>query len=274
MRLLSTRELSEALGVRESSLNRWVDAGKLVASRTEGGHRRIELSEALRFIRESRSPVARPDLLGLPPVATAHERLVDYLLEGDSAGARGWLAARYLEGTTVAALADGPIRDAMQALGELWRHDESGVFLEHRATDACLQAIAQLRGMLPAVPARAPLAVGGTPAGDPYLVASQLSAMVATEGGMRAVNLGPDVPAPAIERAVAELRPKLVWVSVSVPIAPARVSALARVFEAMPRSIAILVGGREAAGLKLPDRVVRGSAMADLAAVVRSIVGR
>lgn len=256
----------------ESSLKRWVDAGKIAASRTEGGHRRIELAEALRFIRDSRAPIVRPDLLGLPPVTTSHRRLLDHLLEGDAAGARGWLAARYLEGASIAALADGPIRDAMHALGELWRHDEAGVFLEHRATDACLQAIGHLRGMLPAPPSRAPVAVGGAPAGDPYLVASQLSAMVAAEGGMHAINLGPDVPVTALERAVAELRPKLVWLSVSVPIAPARTGALARAFDALPRSIAIVVGGREAAGLKLPERVVRGSAMADLAKVVRSTV--
>jgi len=40
MRQLSPRELAEALGVSESSLKRWVDAGKIAASRTEGGHRR------------------------------------------------------------------------------------------------------------------------------------------------------------------------------------------------------------------------------------------
>lgn len=274
MRLLSTRELSDALGVSESSLKRWVDAGRIAASRTEGGHRRIELSEALRFIRDARAPVVRPDLLGLPAATGPHDRLIDHLLAGDVAGARAWLAARYLEGDTVAGLADGPIRDAMHALGELWRHDDAGVFLEHRATDACLQAIAQLRAMLPAPRPRAPCAVGGTPAGDPYLVASQLSAMVAAEGGMRAVNLGPDVPTPALARAVAELRPKLVWISVSVPIAPARAGALARALEAMPRPITVVVGGRESAGLKLPERVVRGSAMADLAVAVRSTMVR
>lgn len=270
MRLLSTRELSQALAVSESSLKRWIDGGKIAASRTEGGHRRIELSEALRFVRDSGTPIVRPDLLDLPEVAIARPRLVDYLRAGDAAGARGWLAARYLEGATIAELADGPIRDAMQALGELWRHDESGVFVEHRATDACLQAIAHLRGMMPPVSPRAPCAVGGAPAGDPYLIASQLAAMVAAENGMRAVNLGPDVPAPALDRAVTDMGARLVWISVSAPLAPARAGALHRAIEALPRSVAVVVGGREAAGLRLPERVHRSSAMADLVAVVRS----
>lgn len=274
MRLLSTRELSEALGVSESSLKRWIDGGKIAASRTGGGHRRVSLAEALRFIRDSKTPVLRPDLLDVPQAVTARERLVDHLRDGDTSGACGWLAARYLEGATIAALADGPIRDAMHALGELWRHDDSGVFVEHRATDACLQAIAQLRGMMPAASPSAPCAVGGAPAGDPYLIASQLAAMVAAEGGMRAVNLGPDVPAAALERAVTDLRPRLVWISVSAPLAPARVGALCRALEALPRSIAIVVGGREASSLRLPGRAHRSSAMADLVAVVHSVVGR
>ena len=268
VRLLSTRELSDALGVSESSLKRWIDAGKIAASRTEGGHRRVALAEALRFIRESGSAVVRPDVLGLPAAkARGPERLVDYLRAGDVPGAGAWLTARYLEGATVASLADGPIREAMHAVGELWLHDADGVFVEHRATDACLQAIAQLRAMLPAPPPRAPCAVGGAPAGDPYLVASQLAAMVAVEAGMRAVNLGPDVPVSALVRAVSELKPAMVWISISSPLPAPLATALARALDQLPRATSVIVGGREAAGVKLPERVRRGTSMGDLALV-------
>src|SRR5512139_3387042 len=203
MRLISPRYLAEALGVSESSLKRWVDAGKISAARTEGGHRRIELAEAVRFIRESGTPVARPELLDLPEVASAREhgdRLYDMLLAGDAVAVRGWLVARYLEGDTLAQIADGPIRSAMHALGDLWRHDAQGVFVEHRATAVCLQAVAQLRSMLAELPASAPLALGGAPAGDPYLLPSQLASMVLEEAGLRTVNLGPDTPLSAFEQ--------------------------------------------------------------------------
>ncbi|MBV8759879.1 MAG: cobalamin-dependent protein [Deltaproteobacteria bacterium] len=275
MRLLSTRDLSEALGVSESSLKRWVDSGRIAGSRTEGGHRRIALGDALQFIRESGAKVVRPELLDLPEIAVARERgrerLLDHLMEGDARGARGWLAARYLGGESIAALADGPIRDAMHAVGELWRHDESGVFVEHRATDTCLQALAELRSLQPVVAARAPVAIGGAPAGDPYLIASQLAAMVAGEVGMRAVNLGPDMPPSALVRAAAQLHPRLVWISVTSSMAPARAAALVRALESLPRGIAIVVGGQQAAGLQLPARVRRGTVMEDLAAVARAI---
>jgi excisionase family DNA binding protein len=202
MRLISPRYLAEALGVSESSLKRWVDAGKLEAARTEGGHRRIALAEALRFIRETGTPVVKPELLDLPEVAASREhgdRLYDHLLAGDAPAVRGWLFARYLEGQTLAQLADGPIRTAMYALGDLWRHDPQGIFIEHRATAVVLQAVAQLRSMLAVAPANAPLALGGAPSGDPYLLPSQLACMVVEEAGLRAVNLGPETPVDALE---------------------------------------------------------------------------
>jgi len=279
MRLLSTRELADALGVSESSLKRWVDSGKIAASRTEGGHRRIPLSEAMRFIRDTRAPLARPELLDLPEVAIARtrgeDRLASYLRDGDSLGARGWLVARYLEGATIAELADGPIRDAMEGLGELWHHDEGGIFVEHRGTEVCMQAVAQLRGMSPTVPATAPVALGGGPAGDPYILATQLAAMVATEVGMRAVNLGPDTPVAAFAHAVAEHQPKLVWISISTALASARARSMSRWLDTLPTTTTIMIGGQQSRTLsKLPPRAVRATSMAELAVVASSIVER
>lgn len=275
VRLLSTRELSDALGVSESSLKRWVDAGRIAASRTHGGHRRIALAEAMRFIRETGAQIVRPELLDLPEVAAAregrHQVLLDYLLDGDLPRARGWLTARFLEGQTVAALGDGPIREAMHALGELWHRDDAGVFIEHRATDACLHALAQLRTHLPREAADAPVAVGGAPEGDPYLIPTQLAAMVAAEAGLRAINLGADSPPSAFRHAVAKHRPRLVWVSVTAPLSPARARGLVRGLEALPAATSIIVGGQEAAKLRLPARVARATTMRELGDLARSV---
>ena len=51
--LLSPRELAQAIGVSESSLKRWADAGQIRVARTAGGHRRISIADAVRFIREA-----------------------------------------------------------------------------------------------------------------------------------------------------------------------------------------------------------------------------
>lgn len=279
MRLLTTRELADALGVSESSLKRWVDSGKIPGSRTSGGHRRIQLTDAMRFIRTTRAPVARPELLDLPEVAVARAhregRLTNFLLKGDSVGARGWLIERYLEGATIAELADGPIRDAMVGLGDLWHYNESGVFIEHRGTEVCLQAAAELRTMIVRAPATAPIALGGGPAGDPYLLSNLLAAMVVTECGMRAVNLGPDTPTKAFAHAVTTHRPALVWISVSAPLAPARARAMSSWLDTLPTTTTVVVGGAHSRTLSsLPKRVVRATSMAELASAANAILQR
>lgn len=279
MRHLSPRELADALGVSESSLKRWVDAGKIVAFRTEGGHRRIALNEAVRFIRDARAPLARPEILGLPTAVVTeraglgNSRLLDFLLDGDVEGARGFLLSRYLAGATIAELADGPIREAMHALGELWRHDDRGVFIEHRATDACLQAIASVRGMLD-TPRNAPLAVGAGPEDDPYLIAPFLASMVTTVAGFRTINLGPDTPLTALQEAVTHHRPRMIWMSASVPINSARARSIGRWLGSLDDAT-VVVGGRHGEALATGQRSVRYLAtMTELAALASKLVTR
>lgn len=243
VRLLSPRVVATALGVSESSLKRWVDAGRLVATKTEGGHRKIAVTEALRFVRENNAPLARPDLLD----ATASEpELLSILLRGDAPAARAWLLGRYLGGASIAELADGPIRTAMHALGELWRHDQAGIFVEHRGTDCCLQAVAHLRTLVEQTPApkKQRVALGGAPEDDPYVLPSFLAATVAASAGMRAVNLGPTTPVHAFEAAIAADKPSLVWLSMSTPVSSTRIGDLAAMIARISPKVTVALGGR------------------------------
>ena len=275
---MSPRELGEALGVSESSLKRWIDAGKIIATRTDGGHRRISLPEAVRFIRETGAPLAHPEILDMPEVATAHEqglhgadRLLGHLERGDAVGARGFLLARYLRGSTVAELCDGPIRDAMHSLGDLWNHNTQGVFIEHRGTDTCLQALAYLRATFE-VPSTAPVALGGGPEDDPYLLPSFMASMVVESTGLRAVNLGPDTPLAALQHAVAAHEPKIVWISASTKVAPARAKALATWLATLAPKTIPVIGGREGARIAAAHPALRyAETMGELAAIASRV---
>ena len=117
--LLTPKDLANAIGASESALRRWVDGGRIRMSRTAGGHRRIPLQEAIRFIRQTGATVVRPELFGLNALATAadvssgpsrDDALFHALRAGNRDVARGLIVSSYLGGLGLAALFDGPIR--------------------------------------------------------------------------------------------------------------------------------------------------------------------
>ncbi|MEM8960005.1 MAG: B12-binding domain-containing protein [Acidobacteriota bacterium] len=284
IRLLSPRDLAEAIGVSESSVKRWADDKRIRATRTAGGHRRISVTEAIRFVRESRTSLVKPGILGLPaapsPASLADtsdttEQLYDYLADGASSQARGLVVSLYLGGASVAEIIDGPITGAMKELGRLWRHETRGIFVEHRATDLCVQALNQLRLMI-AVDETAPIAVGGAPAGDPYTIPSLCAALVLMAEGYQAVNLGADTPFATLENAADELAPRIVWLSLSSGSNNSELSAsINRLTTHLHRrGTTLVVGGRVRGTLALessPNLLVGGS-MAELAAFARGLL--
>jgi methanogenic corrinoid protein MtbC1 len=221
----SPRDVADAIGVSESSLKRWADEGLLQVNRTAGGHRRIALREALRYIRETGTPLARPEAIGLPaisaeasaakPLRERNAYLVDSVFRGDLDATRGALLARYLDGETVASLCDGPLREALARVGELWETDKDSIYLEHRATDTCIHGLHYLRGFLPSPRPSALLALGGGPVGDPFLIPSLMAAVVLASEGWMEINLGANLPASALMGAMRKFRPQLVWISYS-----------------------------------------------------------
>jgi MerR family transcriptional regulator, light-induced transcriptional regulator len=219
-RFLSPKDLATAIGVGESSVKRWIDDGRLTAVRTAGGHRRIPLTEAVRYIREQRLSVADGTALGLGAISDVpgspeddRQRIMDALRAGDAQRLRAHLTGLYLGGGSLAALCDGPITAAMREIGTLWTHGTDGIAIEHLATDACIQAIQALRGLVPQPVADAPLALGGGPPGDPYLLPTTMVALTLAEAGFRSVNLGPETPIDVLRVAIGRHRPRLIWMS-------------------------------------------------------------
>jgi excisionase family DNA binding protein len=264
--VLSTKELAEAIGVSESSIKRWVDDGTIIASRTSGGHRRIGFSQAVRFIRSRRSPIARPEVLGLVDVARLKEvpleggesdLLCHFLSEGMAGEARGLILSLYLGGESVASICDGPIRSSMSQIGTLWKESVDGILREHRATDICLQALRQLRTFLETAveQEQRPIAVGGAPSGDGYLIPSLAVATTLLEANYQAVNLGPDTPGDTFEQAIIQHQPKLVWLSIShVPEPEKLVREWTPIIHRLAQNhIPLIVGGRRKDKLLLPD---------------------
>lgn len=221
--LLSPRKLAQAMGVSESSIKRWADDGKIMITRTQGGHRKIQREEAVRFIRERGMKVPFPQHLGLGAVSSAEQdedslnsRLKAALIEGDLLSVQSVVTAFFLSGWSIASIFDGPFSKALREIGELWREaPDDGILIEHRSTTIAINAFEQLRSLLPPPAEDAPLAIGGAIQGDPTMLPTLVVASVLESQGFRTVNLGADTPASVFRRAAELHDPTLVWLSIN-----------------------------------------------------------
>jgi excisionase family DNA binding protein len=56
-RIFSSRQVGKLVGADPSSVNRWIDSGKLNAYRTPGGHRRVLYDDLVQFLEQCGMPL-------------------------------------------------------------------------------------------------------------------------------------------------------------------------------------------------------------------------
>lgn len=251
---ITTRQAAQALGVSEASLKRWCNQGLLPTARTPGGHRRLPLNGLLEFVRQRRLELVQPGVLGLPELNRRSA--------GDSSGLREAMQAAletaaerefrrlvlgsYLAGTPAVELLDDLVAPAFRALGERWARGALAIYAERRAVELCARELHQLRMFLPDPRADAPQAIGGTLAGDPYSLPTTMLEIVLREAGWRAQSYGCGLPATTLVDALHQVRPRVLWLSVSTCENEALfLEQYEALYEAAQTlGVAVLVGGR------------------------------
>ncbi|MEM1068564.1 MAG: B12-binding domain-containing protein [Planctomycetota bacterium] len=270
--MLSTSDFAAAIGMSESSVRRLADRGELEIHRTHGGHRRIPVSEAIRYVRETGASVMRPDVLGLVNRSInsrasqpAKNELLEALLEGHASAVLSVMQSLYASGTSLAEICDGPIREAMAVIGERWPNDKRSIFLEHRATVLCVRALCQIRMAIPFPDEGAPTAMGGAPQDDPYMLPSVMVSLLLHDCGYDETNLGPNTPIDVLTDSVQDEEPSIVWLALSNPI---RSRHLDREIERLGQTVeayggTFFIGGKHAATYQ-GESVVRCQSMTEL----------
>lgn len=251
---LSTLQAAEALGVSVSTVKRWVDEGVLPAHRTAGGHRKLLRAEVVALARQGDLP--RGDLAALSAASVRDQSqvlemtataLLDGLRRGQAVEVSAIIRRAYSSGIPIETLADRVIAPVMVKVGHDWESAHIDVWEEHRGTQLCAAALYDLKDELETRAERnRPVAVGGAPEGDPYLLPTLLAQLVLLDAGWEAVQLGPNTPLPSLANAVRELRPRLLWLSVShLEDAPAFIRAYKDLYRVAEREgVAIALGGQ------------------------------
>lgn len=280
---VSPRDLAAAVDVSESSLKRWADAGRLQVVRTAGGHRRIPLAEAVRFVREARLALVDPGRLGLPDLGTITpgdalptiESLVELFGRHQGREVERVLLRAYLAGVGVAELADGPIRGSMEHVGRLYEDGPEGIAVEHGAVDACIGGLSAIRQLL-IPPSDAPVAAGGAVVGDPYILPTLSVAMVLEEAGFRAINVGPNTPIDALDAVVRREGAMLVWRSFGIELGRRAVEHEVEAIESLVERTgcdAVLGGRAWSLGPSGPSKLSFFSSLRELSGYARGLLG-
>lgn len=280
---LSTVDAAEALSVSVSTVKRWVDEGVLPAHRTAGGHRKLLRAEVLALARQGELPRGDLAVLRMPPshtpstnLETVSDALLDALLGGRGAETTAIIRHAYQSGLPIETLADEVIAPVMAKVGHDWETARIDVWQEHRGTQLCAAALYDLKEELQARAERnRPVAVGGAPEGDPYLLPTLLAQLVLLDAGWEAVQLGPNTPLPSLTKALRNLRPRLLWLSVSyLQDAAEFIDAFRAVYQtAEQQGVAVAVGGRalaEDVRSAIPYTTY-GDGLSNLAAFARTI---
>ena len=253
----SPKQVAIALGASESSVKRWCDQGAIPTIRTVGGHRKITLEGLQHFLRSSNRGLEAPQALGLPPLQQRREDMVPggsdpdqelfrhALAEGDEDECRRVLWKRVRGGEFRSEVAGYLITDAMHGFGQAWDCDQLDAYQERRGCDICIRLINELRGDLPPIAERAPVAIGGTPQGDPYQLPTALVELSLREAGWNAVSLGNNLPTDSFLQAIQDYRPQLVWLSVSaISNLQTFIAEQLRLADHINDDVSLLVGGR------------------------------
>lgn len=216
--LLTTTQVAELLSVHPSTVKRWSNEGAVEVDKTEGGHRRIHLQDALALARDRDISTFLDTFEPYEGhVWTAISQVVDSgSFERAHALALGWLSRGHLErlgrffeqlgrhpAVSFASFCDDGVRGFMREVGSLWRSGQLRVGEEHMASERLVESLLALRRSDAPVPG-APRAVVGSMEGDRHHLGALCVRLMLERMGWEVFYLGADVPVEdfaAIQRA-------------------------------------------------------------------------
>ncbi len=221
-RLLSPKQVAQAIGASESSLKRWCDQGLLETVKTAGGHRRIAVHEVLKFAREQNHQLVEPQLLGMPATEDRKARrlpesairFTEALLADHETSCRSLIFALLLAGHPISQIFDDVVAVALRKIGEKWECHTADIYQERCACQIVVRILHELLGQQPP-PDTQRLAMGATIEGDHYILPVTMSNLVLRAAGWDARLLGTSIPLNSMTLAIENRRPQLFWLSVS-----------------------------------------------------------
>ena len=249
----SPKKVASAIGVSESSLKRWCDAGYIKAAKTAGGHRRVTRSEVIAFAKRKNYSLRDPVAIGLPDIRDiafagidqARVNFLSAMLTADKLKSQKILCALFIRGHIVAEIFDRVICPVFVEIGEMWESGRIDVYQERMATQTCYQSLMQMRSIIPEVSTTAPVAIGASFESTQYQLATLGVELCLKNTGWQATSLGANIPLESLVQATRDFQPAFTWISASAIPDPANFTEKVNRFtESLAGVTQVVLGGR------------------------------
>ncbi len=205
------------------------------------------------FLRESKHTVVRPEVVGLPATTGQTCRIVDRaclqmtdaLIAGDELLCRRIALDLYLAEHSLSTICDGVLARAFEAIGDRWECGTAQVYQERRGCEISLRVLHELESLVPIPTADAPIAIGGTAAGDQYSLGTTMAQLVLRDLQWNAISLGDNLPFDTLGAAIVEHRPRIFWISCSyIEREDTFLRDYLQLYDSFGSDVAFVVGGR------------------------------
>ena len=207
--LLSSRQTAILLDTHESSVKRWCNAGVLACSTTDGGHRRIDLQDAVDFA--VHSGLGR-DIISVAESAetvvggilalrrgrvqpSLRDQVSQWLLDASSQRVTAVFRLAGAFDVPLSLLYDRLVADVLQSVGDSWATGAFTVGEEHRVSESLLDVLYGIQAALESrLPVQAPQVILGTMKGEEHVSGAMMIRTLLTESGVSVSYLGRNVP--------------------------------------------------------------------------------
>lgn len=259
--VFTPRQVATALGVSESTIKRWVDSGRLRATKTLGGHRKLPLGAVVSFVRATGQEIEDPELLGLVSNAggldpeSLQDELFNRLVEGDEPGVRGIMIRLYQNGLPISEIGDRLLSPAFRRIGELWAAGELEMHHERRSCTTVLAVLHEIRQWIAPPDPDAPLALCASPDADYAQTPLWLLEMTLLNAGWNTCPAGAGLPLDQVYSAVQLHRPRLVCLSAThVPHVPTFVKEVNELLsDELSAGVSLVIGGCAIDGVRTTE---------------------
>jgi len=227
---LTPSAVATALDLRPDTVDHWISEGWLHPADPRHASERIDLAEALRFIRAHHLTIHRPDALGLAADTRAMRsaqaeaaRLRELMSEPEPEALIDRLLRRFAEDIDLPAYLDSTMDQALRpwraALGRQPRAAAA------RHLGAVATAIRQVARMIQPTEPEAPSAIAANLDDDQDPTPAALAALVFAAAGCRLESDEPAVGTAGVLRVASDREPEVVCLTLSRPARPHLVAA-------------------------------------------------